>query len=741
MNSFRLAVFAVPVLVAAALAQAPDTFRPEAHSGWSVLAGQERFRGAARMVPAYLERLAAAQDRQRRDAIATLRTRDDWQQYRAAALAKLREAVGPFPSARTPLNAKVTGKLVREGYTVEKLIFESRPRYYVTANAYVPSRAQPPFPAVLCPVGHWGTGKAYEDYQRLAIYLARRGFLVLVYDLPGQGERLLYYDSVIDRSLVDPATSEYYVTIEHGVAMGPAIVTTGNNLAPYEMWDGLRALDYLSERKDVDPRRIACTGTSGGGLQTEMLAALDDRIRVAIPVSYGGCAADQPERPGLSMADVDALIAPRPLLMMNATGDSAQAVLGKKQRYELVAGVYKLLDASNRTAFLVGDGRHGYLHDLRAAAYQWLSRWMLDREAAPESLAEPATEIESQADLAATATGQVRTALGGETILTLLREQASAEASSRVAWPTGRDHLAEWRDRIRKEAVAGLRFARQSGPVDAQVIGRIDKGAYTLEKLVYYSEPEVFVPALLLVPKQTGPRPAIVVVNEGGKSAGRAPEELLEPLARAGYAVLAIDPRGTGETTPPTPSEYNHRNYRGFTEDSEADLFYDSLRAGRTILGQRVVDVLRGVDYLQGRAEVNRAKIMLAGQGSGALTALFAAALDERVAAAACTRMLDSYAAIPAVDLYAHRPGDFVPGALGAFDLPEVAGMVAPRPLLLLNMVDAHGRRAVIERQRGLYRPAMGVYGLAGADNALRLAQADSPAEIVQQYLHHFGGL
>lgn len=242
MNPARLTLLTIPVLAAAAFAQATDAFRLEEHSGWNVLFGQERFADAAHMLTRYLQKAQAGFEQERESAIAGLRTKAEWQQYHDATLAKLREAVGPFPE-RTPLHAKIAGKLVRDGYTIEKLIFESRPRYYVVANVYVPAGVSPPYPAVLCPVGHWGTGKAYEDYQRLAIYLARRGFLVLVYDLPGQGERLLYYNSAVNRSLVDPGTSEYYVTIEHGVTVGPTMLATGNNLAPYELWDGLRALD------------------------------------------------------------------------------------------------------------------------------------------------------------------------------------------------------------------------------------------------------------------------------------------------------------------------------------------------------------------------------------------------------------------------------------------------------------------------------------------------------------------
>ena len=189
-----------------------------------------------------------------------------WSSSRSAAGRKLRQALGEFP-ARTPLRAVTTGKLKRDGYTIEKIIFESLPRYYVTANVYVPQRSQPPFPAVVCPVGHWGDGKAFEDYQRLGIYLARRGFLVLIYDAPGQGERLQYYSPVMGRSLIDPGGSTFFVTIEHGSA-GAQSLLTPRSFAQRMVWDGVRAIDYLEERGDVDRRRIACTGTSGGGLQT-----------------------------------------------------------------------------------------------------------------------------------------------------------------------------------------------------------------------------------------------------------------------------------------------------------------------------------------------------------------------------------------------------------------------------------------------------------------------------------------
>lgn len=273
---------------------------------WSVLFTEPEFAAPERMLETYLEKKVHAQDQQRDQVIAKLNPQN-LAAYRAETLARLKANIGAFP-ARTPLRPRLTGRLERDGYSIEKVIFESRPHYYVTGNVYVP-HGKGPFPGVICPVGHWGSGKYLEDYQRLGIDLARHGFVALVYDVAGQGERVQYFNPVLGRTILDPGTSEWFVTIEHWLSAGPNILGP-DNFASYIIWDGVRALDYLTERRDVDASRLACTGVSGGGLQTELLAALDERIKIAIPVCYGGCAMETPNRPGLSAADVDVLIAP-----------------------------------------------------------------------------------------------------------------------------------------------------------------------------------------------------------------------------------------------------------------------------------------------------------------------------------------------------------------------------------------------------------------------------------------------
>src|SRR5262249_45288481 len=177
-------------------------------------------------------------DSVRRSRASDLRSRrttiSDWASLRSYQRAVRQAIVASFgpPQERTPLNGRLTGTLVRDGYRIEKVIFESRPRNYVTANVYVPASGQGRFPAILCPVGHWGAGKACEDYQRFAAYFARRGFVVLCYDGPGQGERVQTFDTLIRRPFVHAGTSEYFVTTEHGY-LGSSAFLAANAFARY----------------------------------------------------------------------------------------------------------------------------------------------------------------------------------------------------------------------------------------------------------------------------------------------------------------------------------------------------------------------------------------------------------------------------------------------------------------------------------------------------------------------------
>jgi len=229
---------------------------------------------------------------------------------------RLLRALGLYPAPlRTPLNVRRLGATDRGSYTVEKLVFESRPGFLVTANVYVPKGSGPPKrAAVLCPCGHWANAKAQAQVQARCIGLAKLGFVVLTYDPFGQGERRVEGNG----------HHEYFKS-----------VLVGRNNMTYMIWDSIRALDYLAGRPDVDPSRIGATGASGGGLNTFYLAAVDERVRVACPVVFVSRLREFLETRirhcpcshvnGLaSFADegtVLGLTAPRPVLLLTASDD------------------------------------------------------------------------------------------------------------------------------------------------------------------------------------------------------------------------------------------------------------------------------------------------------------------------------------------------------------------------------------------------------------------------------------
>lgn len=290
--------------------------------------------------------------------------------------ARLRSALGlePLPP-RTPLNAAVLGRVERDGYSVERLTFESRPGFVVTANVYVPARppgAAERLPAVLCPAGHWQHAKAQPQVQARCIGLAKLGFIALVYDPFGQGER----------NVPGNGHREYF-----------ASVLAGRNNMSYMVWDTVRALDYLLTRADVDPRRIGCTGASGGGLNTFYAAAIDERIAAACPVVYVSRLREFLETGidhcpcshvnGLaSFADegtVLALMAPRPVLMIAATEDPMFTPKGAREALAQALPAFRARGAGDRIAVLEFPGGHDYSRPMREALYGWARRCLQDQ--------------------------------------------------------------------------------------------------------------------------------------------------------------------------------------------------------------------------------------------------------------------------------------------------------------------------------------------------------------------------
>src|SRR6476661_4446551 len=223
--------------------------------------------------------LATEQEKKRRARFAAVKTAADLEALQKDLRQKFLGLLDGLPEPAGPPPAKATGRIEADDYTIDKLAYESLPGYFVSALLYLPKKRDGKVPGVLSPCGHSAVGKAEPTYQTLHINLAKRGYAVLTYDPVGQGERSQFWDRDRGRSRFNLACGEHAV-------LGNPLYLLGTSLARYRIWDGMRGLDYLAARPEVDPKRLGCVGNSGGGTLTSYIAALDPRVVAAVPCCY-----------------------------------------------------------------------------------------------------------------------------------------------------------------------------------------------------------------------------------------------------------------------------------------------------------------------------------------------------------------------------------------------------------------------------------------------------------------------
>jgi len=319
----------------------------------------------------------------------TITTRAEWEQ-RAAAIRQtilFRAGLWPLPP-RTPLNAQIFGRIDRSGYSVEKAYFESVPGLFVTGNLYrplgPPANARPPYPAVLAPHGHAAYGRLeasdiFNEPARAAS-LARQGYVVFTYDMVG------YNDSF---------------QVPHGYAE-PKASLWGFSVLGLQLWDSMRALDFLASLPDVDRDRLGVSGPSGGGTQTFLLTAVDDRVKVAVPANMvshymqGGdnCENTAGLRLDYSNVEFAAAAAPRPMLLVSADGDWTRD--NPRIEFPAIRGIYELYGAADRVSHVQFHAPHNFNREGREASYAWFATWLKGTPATPR---ESGVSIESPSNL------------------------------------------------------------------------------------------------------------------------------------------------------------------------------------------------------------------------------------------------------------------------------------------------------------------------------------------------------
>ena len=601
-------------------------------------------------------------------------------EYQSRLREKFIEALGGLPE-RTPLNPRVTGTISRKGYRIEKIIFESRPKHYVTGILFLPdaSKHKPPYPGVLVPCGHSSNGKASNAYQTMGALLALNGMVGFVFDPIDQGERgqlLSQWPKLIG-------------TRAHTM-LGVGSILLGRNTASFEVWDGMCAVDYLQSRPEVDPKRIGCTGNSGGGTQTSYLMSLDDRIIAAAPSCYitslerllntiGPQDAEQNIHGqiafGMDHADYLMMRAPTPIMICAATKDFFD-ISGVWDSFRYAKRLYSRLGYAERIGLLENDATHNYNRLQRESVVRWMARWLLKKD---EPITEPDITLLSEEEIKCSPGGQVMLLDGARSTYDLNRDHEKDLAKRRTElWATkARTELLE---KVRQ--ITGIRKLSDLPMPEIVSASIIQRDGYQIKKLIIKPEAGIVLPAWMFVPEMNASR-AVLYLHEKGKDIDASPGGSIEQLIKTGRCVLAVDLRGTGET-----KSDNKRKLCEATGVDWKDVFMAYL-LGRSYVGMRAEDILTCARFL---SEEKAGPVDLIAVGNVGVPALHAAAFEpDLFNAVKLVRSLSSWSSVVEWGCSFNQQVNAVHGALTLYDLPKLSDTLGNK-LTIEEPLDALGK-------------------------------------------------
>ncbi len=624
---------------------------------------------------------------QRLKRLAALKTKADAQAYVESVRGQIRQAFGPYPE-KTPLNARVTKTVERDAYKIENVLFESRPGFLVSANLYIPKGRAFPLPGVVASCGHSDNGKAIETYQSFCQGLARLGYVVLIFDPIGQGERMQYVDANW-KPLRGTGTAEHnYAGIQQ--------VLVDERFWMWRAWDGIRALDYLMSRKEVDVRHLGITGNSGGGTMTTWLCGVEDRWTMAAPSCFvtefrrnmeNELGADMEQCParalalGLDHEDFLAAMAPKPVIILAKEKDYFDA-RGNEAAYHRLKQLYRLLGAEENVAYFVGPTYHGYSQENREAMYRWFNRCT----GISDAKTEPKLVLEKDEPLWATPHGQVAE-LKSKTIYGFTQEKSRALSARRLDL----DGAA-----LPRTVAEVLRLPERTGVPEFRILRPLPDRRYPMKHALPYmveTDPGVHAivyrltqePLLSRPPRDTSK--AILYVSHTSSDEELRSERLIRDLIASDpdAAFYTCDVRGVGDSEPQTTNVTDRGEY-------STDYFYAShaLMLDYPYLGQRTFDVLRVLDWLNAWGH---GQIHLAAKGYGALPATFAALLSSHVLQVTLKHALSSYAEIAEAKDYNWPLSALPAGVLASFDLPDCYRELKKKNLKLLEPWGANPAR------------------------------------------------
>jgi cephalosporin-C deacetylase-like acetyl esterase len=557
----------------------------------------------------YQIELAWRQDAKRMKVWDGIRTEQDLLLVQNNIRQKLLTMLGGLPATRTPLHPHITGRIAMQGFHIEKLIFESLPGVYVTALLYVPDDLNggehTKHPAVLVPAGHAENGKAH--YQALCQRLVQRGYVVISWDPVGQGERSQFWDATAGKSRYNRICAEHAV-------LGNLAYLAGTNLARWEIWDGLRAFDYLLTRPEVDPERINITGTSGGGFQAIHIAALEPRIKVAaiscyitsLPMRMHNRIFKDPDSDpeqdlygmisnGIDNAGLLLLMYPRPVFVGAATLDFFP-IEGTHKTFHEVSNLYRRFGHVDRIAMAEGYHGHQYSDENQKAAFEFLDHF----NRLPPGHALGATKDLDEKAVQCTRTGQVMLDFEDAKSLTdLIRDYYTEHQAKRV------QSIQQLYLGSNYPGIATWNISEYAGAAPAErEIAWENAGTSTFEdvsidRYVVRHSRNLVMPLLHIHRTANQKHRWLLWFSKDGKAGVNDWPEILMYLD-AGFDIVTFDFRGLGETRMP---------YKAVSEDDPsfaqldfdrayvnplssvlADYVYNSLLTGRPYFLQMIED-------------------------------------------------------------------------------------------------------------------------------------------------------
>ena len=610
--------------------------------------------------------------------IAALQSQSDWITRQLFVRSTLDSIMGSFPD-KTPLHPKITGRIDHEKYLIEKLHFQSRPNFYVTAALFLPKNILYPAPAILFCSGHAAEGFRSPTYQHMILNYVQKGFIVLAFDPIGQGERYQYFDQQ-GQPYLGP-------TKEHSKA-GNQVFITGLSPANYFVWDGIRALDYLMQRPEVDPERIGVTGRSGGGTQTAYLMAYDERIAAAAPECYlttfdrllksrGPQDAEQNLMYFLDALDLPDLVqvrAPKPTLVITTTEDIFP-ISGARDLFDESQHIYEAFNQSSHLAMVEDHAGHQSTSANREAAYAFFRKHL---NHPGDTSDEPVDTLPPQS-LWITEQGQVVKDLGSETIFSLNKAM-----SNQIMMQRDRQAKeASYYEQLPKVVAKLLQYRPPKEDLEIVYSGTFIKEGIQVEKYLLGSKESYFIPLIKLA-KKTSEHRAVLVLDEEGKSRPLKKDGLAWLLARRGFSVFLPDLSGLGEMG----GGYHGGDAR--LSDVPINVWYGGILVNQSPVAVRIKELKWIKDFMRANSANSTTEMDIIARGYIGADVLHAAALGVQFKRTILVNSLVSYQSI--LDTSDYLPKWIMSAVAGSheyYDLSHLSSFCSD--LLLINPMTASG--------------------------------------------------